>query len=381
MNFPLSIAVAAAMAMLLPRLDAQAGDAVRGSFSWEVTHEISTGTDHRLRTRLFRIEQTRVTYSERDQIRGSTAPRVLQEAFTNREELDPGIQSEFFRRLEEADLAGIPPTRPWNPDKPRIGVLEGERTTYRVSGRVSGDFTVASYIDDLPAEVEPIKALVDELITRLHLDVPPRPDEIAIMVGPSRGQLHVRTEEPVWNPWFYHGKTIAGIDRQPDGVIEIRLLEHPDVVLRGESTLPDARLAGFEDGRIRSLGTRRTRLASEGDLQPAREVTLREVLDDPDSFHGKRIAVSGHYRGEFESSRLATTREASEEREYENSVWVTGPSTFAEQEDVAVWSGFQLSDEPPHPVVVEGVFIKGPGGHFNLWPGEIRRLTVFRRNE
>jgi hypothetical protein len=132
---------------------------------------------------------------------------------------------------------------------------------------------------------------------------------------------------------------------------------------------------------------------SEGDHQPARKVSLAEVLAHPNTYQGKRISVVGFYHGEEESSSLSMdeaipralvlkTKEWRASRGgqsgyaavaplyksfLKSSVWRSGTSTFASKADTG-----HKNDSW---VRVQGVFLRGPTGHMGLWPGEIVRIT------
>lgn len=106
---------------------------------------------------------------------------------------------------------------------------------------------------------------------------------------------------------------------------------------------------------------------TEGDRQPARAVSLAEVLAHPDKYHGKRVSVTGFYHGEFEGSSLAVDEFASRKRAYERSVWRGGVSSFADRA--------AITDRNDTWLRVEGVFLRGPGGHMGLWPGVLERIT------
>jgi len=132
---------------------------------------------------------------------------------------------------------------------------------------------------------------------------------------------------------------------------------------------------------------------TEGDQQPARKVSLADVIAHPNRYHGKRISVVGFYHGEEESSTLsvdeATPRalalKTKEWRSsgggqagfacvaplykslYKSSVWRSESSTFANKAAIS-----HKNDAWVH---VEGVFLRGPAGHLGLWPGQIVRVT------
>lgn len=106
---------------------------------------------------------------------------------------------------------------------------------------------------------------------------------------------------------------------------------------------------------------------TEGDLQPVRRVELADVLAHPEQYQGKRVSVVGFYHREFEGSSFAVEQSASPMENYKRSVWRSGISTFADESNV--------KDRNDSWLRVEGVFLRGPGGHMGLWPGELVRLT------
>ena len=103
---------------------------------------------------------------------------------------------------------------------------------------------------------------------------------------------------------------------------------------------------------------------SEGDLIPARNVTMRDLIRHSSKFDGKRVSVIGFYHGEFEGSELRA-RERSTPPE---NVWCDQVSAFAAP---------GVDFEQDRWARVEGTFFRGPAGHFGLWPGEIVRVTRF----
>lgn len=106
---------------------------------------------------------------------------------------------------------------------------------------------------------------------------------------------------------------------------------------------------------------------TEGDRQPARSVRLAEVLAQPENYHGKRVSVTGFYHREFEGSSLGVDEASSRKQGFVRSVWRGGVSTFADRS--------AINDHNDSWLRVEGVFLRGPGGHMGLWPGELVRIT------
>ncbi len=103
---------------------------------------------------------------------------------------------------------------------------------------------------------------------------------------------------------------------------------------------------------------------SEGDLIPARQTTLQELISHADKFDGKRVSVVGFYHGEFEGNELR----AAEKSDYKKNVSCDTISTFAPK-------GVAFAQD--RWARVEGTFLRGPAGHFGMWPGEITRVTRF----
>lgn len=106
---------------------------------------------------------------------------------------------------------------------------------------------------------------------------------------------------------------------------------------------------------------------TEGDLQPVREVKLADILAHPDQYHGKRVSVVGYYHGQFEGSDFAVNQDASKEHAYKRNVWLDRVSAFADKSAIKYRNDAWLR--------VDGIFLRGPGGHMGLWPGELVRIT------
>ncbi len=106
---------------------------------------------------------------------------------------------------------------------------------------------------------------------------------------------------------------------------------------------------------------------SEGDLKPAQSVQLAELLANPGKHHGKRISIVGYHHLKFEGNRVCIDKHASEAFDFSKCIWSGGVSTlvnsgrFAKQNDTVQ--------------EIEGVFNRGPAGHFGRWPGSIERIT------
>lgn len=111
---------------------------------------------------------------------------------------------------------------------------------------------------------------------------------------------------------------------------------------------------------------------TEGDRQPARRISLAEVIAHPHQYHGKRVSVVGYYHAEEEYSGLCVDEAAAGASRYMSSVFKSsvsrdGPSTFANKA--------AIKDKNDTWLRVEGIFLDGRSGHMGLWSGEIVRLT------
>lgn len=106
---------------------------------------------------------------------------------------------------------------------------------------------------------------------------------------------------------------------------------------------------------------------SEGDLQPARQVTVEDLLKNPDAYNGKRVSVTGYYNGRFEGQVFCLDKNSVLSHRYEYCIYRHGASSFVSDADAEIANDtWERAD---------GVFFKGPAGHMGLWPGELVRLT------
>ena len=108
-------------------------------------------------------------------------------------------------------------------------------------------------------------------------------------------------------------------------------------------------------------------MVTEGDHEAAQSVKFFDLLAQPNKYDGKRVSVVGFYHGEFEGSSFSVDQVASQKRDYKQSIWRGGMSTFADA------SNFRNENDSWQRI--EGIFLRGPGGHMGLWPGEITRMT------
>jgi hypothetical protein len=101
---------------------------------------------------------------------------------------------------------------------------------------------------------------------------------------------------------------------------------------------------------------------TEGDLVAARPTTLRWLISHAADFDGTRVSIVGFYHDEFEGSEIRS----SEKSDYGDNLWCSDLSAFAAPKTSLCQDCW---------VRMDGVFLKGPGGHMGLWPGELTRVT------
>lgn len=109
---------------------------------------------------------------------------------------------------------------------------------------------------------------------------------------------------------------------------------------------------------------------TEGDLQPAQAVTIPQLLMNLDRYHGKRVSITGYFRGRFESMGLYAAKPGTPSFNPRHGIWRGDISPFAPKGNI--------QDKNDGWLRVEGIFLKGPTGHFGMWPGEIVRLTQIK---
>lgn len=95
-----------------------------------------------------------------------------------------------------------------------------------------------------------------------------------------------------------------------------------------------------------------------------RDVSLVQLIANPDSFDGKLIQVVGYLTIEFESVELYLHREDAEHALYKNGVWVE-----LSRAEIKKYSTMSLKY-----VIVEGVFDSKQLGHMGSTSGTIVKL-------
>ncbi len=111
----------------------------------------------------------------------------------------------------------------------------------------------------------------------------------------------------------------------------------------------------------------RATTVTEGDRELATNVNLKDLLTNPIQYHGKRVAVVGYYYAFFPERSLYIDESARRSHSYQQSLWISSPSSFADAS--------ALHETTQGWLRVEGIYLHGRTGHAMLWPGAIVRTT------
>jgi hypothetical protein len=184
-----------------------------------------------------------------------------------------------------------------------------------------------------------------------------------------------RGNDSLWGLWgflkghkfelSYRQPPASGVRKKVDDTVTAIIREFGLNKIGGPSNAAIVRKNGVARLQSPEIGTGRNRPAvteTEGDLIPARPMTLRSLITHAAAFDGRRVSVVGFYHDEFEGSEIRS----SERSDYSGNLWCSDMSAFA-----APGTSFCQDCW----VRMDGVFLKGPGGHFGLWPGELARVT------
>lgn len=102
------------------------------------------------------------------------------------------------------------------------------------------------------------------------------------------------------------------------------------------------------------------------DQQPVCDVSMIEVIANPDIWDGKRVRLIGFMHLEFESNGLYLGKSDFEIGLSKNGLWIDTESSRVPLETLSKCAGDYA--------LVEGVFRSGPSGHFGMWSGEMTQI-------
>src|SRR5437899_3376183 len=105
-------------------------------------------------------------------------------------------------------------------------------------------------------------------------------------------------------------------------------------------------------------------LVSPMEAQEPTDVTLVQLIANPDRFDDKLIRVIGFLRLEFEGDVLYLHREDYENAILGNGIWVSVTPAIAKQKPTLNMNY----------VLLEGVFSSSERGHMGMWSGAINQI-------
>ena len=114
-------------------------------------------------------------------------------------------------------------------------------------------------------------------------------------------------------------------------------------------------------------------LAAPSKAEEPTNVTLVQLIANPEKFDGKLIRVIGFLRLEFEGNVLYLHREDYENSILGNGIWI----------DVTPQIEKETKTINMHYVIMEGIFSAKEHGHMGMWSGVlkyIRRAQLWRAN-
>ena len=319
-----------------------------------------------------------IYYEEDKKVSGSKEPNVVEISFNKVLEITKEQANTFKSNLEQTGINELQ-------HLPRV--FTQRRDLYWQEQITFNSITESFYY---PAE-EGIRYDVNEVIfsfiNELGLNEPEEPKKIDLSVlDETYSYLSLELKEPLrLNPVYFHGKKIKSMVVYEEQGIKNTIITIVDsneqVIDIWNATIPDSNgehasyegQAAYEGKTIEFILTNTQITTTEGDSEPSRKVTLQEIFENPDKYHGKRVCVKGFYNLQFEGhdfhDRLGNNVWIDQWSSFTKKKWEYGPIPNILE---AIFLGKQRGY-----ATVEGVFLKGPGGHFGMWPGEIVRITRF----
>lgn len=96
------------------------------------------------------------------------------------------------------------------------------------------------------------------------------------------------------------------------------------------------------------------------------DVSVLQLIANPQPFDGKRVRFIGFLRLEFEGDAIYLHREDYEHRISRNALWINPPHDMTKQQQQGV---------NMHYVICSGLFEASKHGHMGLFAGEITDIT------
>lgn len=99
------------------------------------------------------------------------------------------------------------------------------------------------------------------------------------------------------------------------------------------------------------------------------DVSIVELIANPDWYHGKRVRVVGYVRFEFEGNAIYLSKESYDASLVKNALWLDPPVNF--------WDSRKKREWGPRYAIVEGRFDATRLGHMSAYSGSITETTRF----
>lgn len=206
--------------------------------------------------------------------------------------------------------------------------------------------------------------IVFSFLEETELNVPRPPKRLRIYFGVN-DLIVLLSDEPVEKLHHYTQKKLDRVVDLSGGTGDerrVRLFfdqDNGEAVEALEGVVEFARpsLGELVDQEVWFVWSNHERKAFQGAGVAPLEITVEELLAKPNTYDGKRVRVSGYFTDGFEAQHLYGGAS--------KYLWLGELSPIADKR----------TKKRAGKVTVEGVYFKGPSGHFGMSPGEITRIT------
>lgn len=301
-------------------------------------------------------------YSEDEIIFGSIEDRVEERLFDRNKEITKGEMEDFLTSLINAGVRDLPESS--SDDNEKKDEVWSEIFELFIS---ETDIVQRNYWNRPEGAVRTrVNEIIFEFISRNELDQPKEPKDASIsMEHDINSSLNLVLDEPLWNPDWFHGKRIERIevDDEVEGIEQITLNVPNDsehVTLKGLYKGSLWPIPEYKNKVIEYIYLPTRITITEGDHVTPVKLSMLDLLNNADIYHGRRVRLSGVFIDGFENQNFSDGKG--------HSLWLGGVSPFSDRETTRE-SGW---------ATVDGIFKKGPSGHFGMWPGELIRVTRFK---
>lgn len=99
------------------------------------------------------------------------------------------------------------------------------------------------------------------------------------------------------------------------------------------------------------------------------DVSLIQLIANPEEYHGKFIRVIGVGNLEFEGNAVYVNKDDYKYNVFKNGVWIEFGENSLKYEDAVKYNGKY--------VIIEGIFNSEEKGHFGMWSGTIEKINRY----